>query len=146
MALDTTKILSASLHKQARALAGAAAIVALAFCAAYVLFCLVPYYANGIHLQPTNLVTGGAFDPKDLAPYNWGNLGFLFLAGAYMSFIGVAFFVPVTILLLVASTAFAWRTLATRERVLFVAATVASVLATLSVWSVYRIVATWLAD
>ena len=33
------------------------------------------YFGHGLHLQPTTAITGGHFDPKDLAPFNAGPAG-----------------------------------------------------------------------
>ncbi len=42
----------------------------------YLLMVVAPFFVLGIHQQPVNLVIGGMFDPKGLAPYSYDSAEF----------------------------------------------------------------------
>jgi hypothetical protein len=44
--------------------------VLTAIAAFYLLLVVAPFFLLGVHQQPTNLIIGGMFDPKGLAPYS----------------------------------------------------------------------------
>lgn len=127
-------------------LARISAVILLAIVVTYILSALVPYYANGVAWQPVNLVSGGTFDPKGLAPFNWSVVGFVWSMAAILSMIGVSFIVPVYSILLGGATLLAWKTLAQKQKFELLFVLGLSLLLATGVWTFYRIVQTWLAD
>ncbi len=76
--------------------------LALGSAAAFGVFFLVPYFANGLHHVALGEVVGGAHDPKGLWPFDQGAVGGGFMLGAYLTM----FFGP-----LVAAVAAGWAVL-----------------------------------
>ena len=121
-------------------------VLLLVFSAGYLLLCLAPFYANGLHLQPTPSIVGGAFDPKGLAPYNWAAVGPWILGAALISWQCIAILTPLFSLALAATLTRAWGGLKSQERTLLLGVLVLSLLLALSSWTTHTIVLTWLVD
>jgi hypothetical protein len=117
---------------------------------AFVVLVLAPYYANGLHLQPTGAVAGGAFDPKSLPPYNWGDLNTDFGPGllgfASLDFAVMMLLAPLAEAVLYICVAVMWRRLSRLERGALGAILLVSVFFSISAWTFYSFLLAWLLD
>jgi hypothetical protein len=80
------------------------------------LFSILPFYVFGLHQQPTNLITGGQFDPKGMEFYQTPLGTIAYIAGILL-YLGVPVAFAVFLPLIVISMARSWHGLSRNWRV-----------------------------
>jgi len=122
----------------------ACGLVLLAVTVAYLLFAVLPFYANGIHLRSYQEIGGSLVDVKGYPPFTW--LGgpaqaIAMLSAVYIPWVGAAL-VPI----LVVALAVRWRSFRAGEAWLWLAVSMATIAAVALTWPVHAILMTWLVD